>query len=151
MYLTAWYVIFLDFNNSQKTKLVLSVFWTSAPTRKFVYARYGLQTVCSVDAMFILVRAERPYIQSLMASYRHLCCLMLVVGVRSEREREERLSSLLCVGGPKTTELESYAKPLLRPPDLQVSPCAWSPSIECLLSRAFLGPSPVFVVDLLLL
>jgi hypothetical protein len=35
--------------------------------------------------------------------YRRICCSMLVVGVTSERERED-LPGLLCVGAPKDYE-----------------------------------------------
>jgi hypothetical protein len=35
-------------------------------------------------------------------------------GYKRARGREEEHPSLLCVGGPKTTELESYTKPWLR-------------------------------------
>jgi hypothetical protein len=45
----------------------LSVFRTCAPTSKFLCACSGLQTVCSVGVTFILVQAECPYIQSLVA------------------------------------------------------------------------------------
>jgi hypothetical protein len=45
----------------------LSVFRTSPPTNKFLCAHYGFHAVCSVGIRFILVWAERPYIESLVA------------------------------------------------------------------------------------
>jgi hypothetical protein len=45
----------------------LSVFGTSDPTSTFLCVRSGLRTVCSVGIRFILVRAERVYIQSSVA------------------------------------------------------------------------------------
>jgi hypothetical protein len=66
-----------------------------------VCARFVVQMVCSVGAIFILVRAERPYIQSSATRAADTFVAQCsVVGVTSGREREEILS-LLCVGGPK--------------------------------------------------
>jgi hypothetical protein len=62
------HLIVLRCNNITKVvEQTLSVFQTFAPTSKFLYARFGLWTVCSVGARSILVRTERPYIQSSVA------------------------------------------------------------------------------------
>jgi hypothetical protein len=58
--------------------------------------------------------------------YRYLCCSMLVLGVTSGLQAGERgrKGSQVSYAGVvlKTTGLESYAKPWLQPPCLQVSP-----------------------------
>jgi hypothetical protein len=91
--------------------------------------------------------------------YRHLCCSMLVVGVMSGLQASERgrKGSQVSYEGVslKTTELESYAKPWLWPPGLQVSPgvCGClllsvfylrSSSVRLGLSR-FIQPIPLFM------
>jgi hypothetical protein len=93
--------------------------------------------VCSVGTRFKLVRAEHPYIQSSAACATGTlvarCCSRGYKWVTSGREREGRLPGLLCGSILKTTELESYAKPWLWPPDLKVSPDV----CVCLLSSIF--------------
>jgi hypothetical protein len=62
----------------------LPAFRTSAPTTKYLCARSRLRTVCSVDTRFILVRVERPYIQSSAPrATGTFVCSMLVLGVTS--------------------------------------------------------------------
>jgi hypothetical protein len=55
-----------------------------------------------LGARKIYTNSDRTFLHAVFdgSRYRHLCYLMPVVGVTSEREREE-LPSLLCVGEPK--------------------------------------------------
>jgi hypothetical protein len=57
-----------DIENAQVPYLACQLSgFVPTPINKFVCAVLGPDGVCSVGARFILVRAERPYIQSSMA------------------------------------------------------------------------------------